>query len=226
MTDRNNNVEVRGFASAPIQATSQSKLRAAVVSITHFSKGAGQSAVNSFIGSIGFIAAARAAFIVTRDPDNDDRTRRLFVQAKNNLAGDCGGLAFRVEQHLVGKDIVASAVTWESERITRTADEILAAGREANEKPERSEAEEFLRDVLIGWSSPINGDRGGGQRGGGVVAYRSPCSKDTRHQAAPEGRIRGDSARLDAGTGRYRGTARPLRWPIFPMMATFQTWTP
>jgi putative DNA primase/helicase len=125
-----------------------SRLRVAVVSITHFSKGAGQSAVNSFIGSIGFIAAARAAFIVARDPDSDDPARRLFVQAKNNLAADSDGLAFRVEQRLVGSDIVASAIAWGTDRITRTADEILAAGREANEKPERSEAEEFLRDTL------------------------------------------------------------------------------
>ena len=125
-----------------------SRLRVAVVSVTHFSKGAGQSAVNSFIGSIAFIAAARAAFIVTRDPDNDDPARRLFVQAKNNLAVDSGGLACRVEQRIVGQDIVASAIIWESERISRTADEILAASREGGEKPERSEAEETLRDIL------------------------------------------------------------------------------
>ena len=43
---------------------------------------------------------------------------------------------------------MVSAIRWENDRITRTADEILAAGREANERPERSEAEEFLRDIL------------------------------------------------------------------------------
>jgi putative DNA primase/helicase len=119
----------------------------AVVSITHFSKGTGQSAVNSFIGSIAFVAAARAAFIVTRDPDSEDPARRLFVQAKNNLAIDSGGLAFRVEQRLLSGDIVRS-VMWEGERISRTADEILAANREASEKPERAEAEEFLQNIL------------------------------------------------------------------------------
>jgi hypothetical protein len=125
-----------------------------VVSITHFSKGAGQSAVNSFIGSIAFVAAARAAFIVTRDPDSDDPARRLFVQAKNNLAVDSGGLAFRVEQRLLENDIVASAVMWEGERINRTADDILAATRDPNDRPERSEAEEFLRDTLASGPRP------------------------------------------------------------------------
>ena len=144
--DSHKNSDVRG-ALEPL-GDMASRLRVAVVSITHFSKGAGQSAVNSFIGSIAFVAAARAAFIVTRDPDNPDPARRLFVQAKNNLAADAGGLAFRVEQRLVGKDIVASAITWERERIARTADEILQANREGSEKPERAEAEEFLRDAL------------------------------------------------------------------------------
>jgi putative DNA primase/helicase len=145
-TDSHKNADVRGTLE-PL-GDMAARLRVAVVSITHFSKGAGQSAVNSFIGSIAFVAAARAAFIVTRDPENDDPARRLFVQAKNNLAIDSGGLAFRVEQHIVGKDIVASAIHWEGERITQTADEILAAGRDGKGKPERDEAEDFLRECL------------------------------------------------------------------------------
>jgi putative DNA primase/helicase len=144
--DSHKNADVRG-ALAPLGEMA-GRLRTAVVSITHFSKGASQSAINSFIGSIAFIAAARAAFIVTRDPDSDDPARRLFVQAKNNLAADNGGLAFRVEQRMVSDDILASAISWEGEKITRTADEILAASREANATPEIAEAEDFLRDFL------------------------------------------------------------------------------
>jgi AAA domain-containing protein len=149
-TDSHNNSEVRSTL-APLGEMA-ARLRTAVVAVTHFNKGAGQSAVNSFIGSIAFIANARTAFVVTRDPDDD--TRRLFVQAKNNIAANGGGLAFRVEQHLLDGGIVASGIAWESEKITRTADEILAAGRDTSEAPERSEAEAFLRDMLADGPRP------------------------------------------------------------------------
>jgi hypothetical protein len=145
-TDSHKNADVRGTLE-PL-GDMAARLRVAIVSITHFSKGAGQSAVNSFIGSIAFVAAARAAFIVTRDPEREDPARRLFVQAKNNLAADHGGLAFRVEQRMIGNDILASAIAWESEKVTRKADDILAASRDSSSTPGRVEAEEFLREFL------------------------------------------------------------------------------
>ena len=127
-----------------------SRRRVAVVAITHFSKGAGKSAVNAFIGSIAHVAAARAAFTVMRDPDSADGARRLFLAAKNNLGPDAGGLAFRLEQRLLpGDDLVASAVAWCEEKVTRTADDILSASKAGDgERSAKDDAMEFLRDVL------------------------------------------------------------------------------
>src|SRR5262249_61908891 len=66
--------------------------------------------------------------MVAKDPDDDSDTRRLFIPMKNNLGPPRSGLAFRVEQRLLpNTTIPASSIVWESERVTKAADEIMAA---------------------------------------------------------------------------------------------------
>jgi len=103
--------------------------------------------LHRFIGSIAFTGAPRAAFAVIEDPE--DTTRRLFLFAKGNLAAPPQGLAFRVEQTIVADSIVASRVAWETEPVSITANQALAAEAAGTEhQSAQAEAEEFLRDIL------------------------------------------------------------------------------
>ncbi len=152
--DSHKNTDVRSVLEAVGEMAARHHV--AILGITHFSKGAGQRAINAFIGSIAFIAAARAAFAVMKDPDDDNR--RLFLPVKNNLAPLGHGLAFRLAQHLVttaNGDAVASAVCWEDTPVTNTADGVMAANA-GTAAPQSAKADcmDFLQTVLAGgWTS-------------------------------------------------------------------------
>ncbi|MET4841927.1 AAA family ATPase [Bradyrhizobium japonicum] len=151
-SDGNGNVETREVLE-PL-ADMANRLRIAVVAVTHLNKGGGggnQSALNRFAGSIAFVAAARAAFAVIEDPEDDER--RFLLQAKNNLGKKCKGLAFRLEQRMVGDEVMSSNVMFEGEHVSESIDEALTASENRGAKKGRwgggkEDVIRFLQDVL------------------------------------------------------------------------------
>jgi putative DNA primase/helicase len=139
--DSHNNAEVRAVLSQLSDLAAE--LNVAVVVVSHVRKAEG-NAVHRAVGSIAFVAAARAAWVVVRDK-NDPR-RRLFLPAKNNLGDDSrsSGLAFTIERPDPGR------ICWDTALVDITADEALAGDRQERGRPAdgRLAAEAFLAEAL------------------------------------------------------------------------------
>jgi hypothetical protein len=144
-TDSHNNSEVRGVL-APLGEMA-ARHRVAVVVVTHLNKGQG-SALNRVIGSIAFTAAARAAYVVTKD--EDDPARRLLLPAKNNLGCDEDGFAYRLEGELTPH------VEWEPAPVAMSADEAVGLGLcpRGPQPDARRDAEAWLLDFLAAGPRP------------------------------------------------------------------------
>lgn len=117
-TDSHKNAEIRSLLRALAGLASTHRFAALVIS--HLNKGAEASAVYRISGSLAFVAAARAAYAVVRDPG--DPLRRMVLPVKNNLASDLGGFSYTIAV----ADNDAPYVQWGDESVTeQTADEIL-----------------------------------------------------------------------------------------------------
>ncbi len=122
-----------------------------MVLIRHLNKAGGGSPLYRGGGSIGIIGAARAAFIVGRDPDDQDR--RILACTKLNLAVEPASLAYR----LVSDDTLGCArVEWEG-GVDMAAGDLLRGPRDDEERSERDEAVDWLTDYLseAGGSAPF-----------------------------------------------------------------------
>jgi hypothetical protein len=153
-TDSHKNSEVRGVLE-PLSEMAE-RTRVAILSVTHFSKAGANGATKALhriIGSVAFTGAPRAAFAVIEDAEYEGR--RLFLHAKNNLARAPQGLAFRLEQSIVGDEIVASRVLWDAQPVAITANEALAADLDGTQsRTAKAEAMELLEGALAGGPMP------------------------------------------------------------------------
>ncbi len=91
---------------------------AAVLVVAHRRKSASGFADDLALGSRAFTGIARAVWHVSRD--RDDKTRRLLLPGKNNLAAEGQGLAFTIAD-----DGPGPTIRWESEPVDMNADEAI-----------------------------------------------------------------------------------------------------
>lgn len=137
-TDSHKNTDVRALLK-PLADLAQ-KHAVSVVLISHLNKGAG-AAIYRTMGSLAFMAAARAGFIVVRD--KEIAAKRLFLPLKNNLGDDRTGYSYQIGTDQGG----IPRIEWGNEIETVTADEVLSP-IDQDEQPERASAAEFLREEL------------------------------------------------------------------------------
>jgi hypothetical protein len=90
----------------------------AVLAVTHLRKKEG-AAIYRAMGSLAFVAAARAAWLVAKDPKQPQR--RLFMPLKNNLAADTSGLAFKIESDATTSQPI---IHWSPDPIDTSAETI------------------------------------------------------------------------------------------------------
>lgn len=146
-TDSHKNADIRALLS-PL-AEFAVKHEAAVVCVNHFNKNSAGEAIMRVTGSLAFVAAARAVFVVARDPEDD--ARRLFLPLKNNLGNDQTGLAFTVKSAQLESphgSITTSHVVWEGGAVTTTAEEAMAPQETGEERGELADAKNFLQALL------------------------------------------------------------------------------
>jgi putative DNA primase/helicase len=137
--NRNNGGEVRTILDR--LASFAAKHGLAVLAVSHLNKSSGASAITRIMGSTEWVAVPRAVFLVTEEAGTGGR---LFLPLKNNLAPDRIGYAFRIENQIVADGIGTSAIAWDRDPVTITAEEALAAA--AKRAP--SAAIDFLQQAL------------------------------------------------------------------------------
>jgi hypothetical protein len=132
----------------------------AISAVTHPPKNVGQRALDHFIGSQAFIAAARLGHLCLEEMTEDEGDgkqpsgRYLFTDAKPSIKARQPTLAYRiavVETNYLDPDtsepIEAPVIRWEGESAL-SADEAIAASRPT--KARAPNVRDFLNDILAG----------------------------------------------------------------------------
>jgi hypothetical protein len=125
----------------------------AIVGIRHLNKAQGTSPIYRGGGSIAIIGAARASFLVAKDPD--DPETRVFAPNKCNLAPhDLDALQFKLTSVVGSEDgITVPTIAW-SGISERKAHELLTQPQNEDDRSIVDDATEFLDEFLCDGPKP------------------------------------------------------------------------
>jgi hypothetical protein len=146
-TDSHKNADVRALLSPLSELAARHNV--AIIGVSHLNKAVGMQAIMRVSGSLAFVAAARAAYLLATDPL--DKTRRLFLPFKNNLGPDRSGIAFRIESATIAspaEPLTTSRICWETVPVSITADEALETECPSGRTSLLDLAKAWLQDAL------------------------------------------------------------------------------
>lgn len=133
--DSHKNAEVRSVLG-PLGELAE-EFNVAILSVTHLSKGVGP-AIYRAMGSLAFVAQARAAFAIVKSPTDEEL--RFFLPIKNNLASKPDGLAYR---------IVDGRMVWSPDPVAADVDELVSpSSPKKSSGGKLDEAVEWMRERL------------------------------------------------------------------------------
>jgi putative DNA primase/helicase len=151
------NSDVRGVLE-PL-AEMAARKRVAIFGNTHFSKGSAATANMKVLDSVGIVNLARLVYVVSKDPDDESGSQRLFIPSKYNIAPGLKGLRFHIEERTLdaAKGVTGTLAVWDADDVTATADETLAKLTTTRKGPSAlDEAVAWLKTFLADGPKPAN----------------------------------------------------------------------
>jgi hypothetical protein len=140
--DDHKNTELRGVLSR-VKAFAE-RTNAAVVLVTHLSKGGGTNPKHRIIGSIAYLGSARASFLFVKDWNDPTGRRVLMCENGCNLVASVPTLAYVIADEGEGP-----VVEWAEEPVDISAADALAAESvDPRERNERATCDKWLREML------------------------------------------------------------------------------
>ena len=144
--DSHKNTEVRRGLAPLVDFATQAG--AALLGITHFSKGGqGSDPASRVVGSVAFTAVARVVLVCAKSKDDDGNERRLMARSKSNIGPDDGGFEYTLQQAEPMPGIHASHAVFGAS-VEGSARDLLAEPDPTTSASDTSDAMGLLRGEL------------------------------------------------------------------------------